>query len=209
MWCDNSYLGGRVLIMVGSRGTLVVLFQWRVRYVPIQASSLSSWNSPHEYHTYHEYKYLNTGKHQHPKSSNAKKRIWSHWQHHGTSAPQPDKASPRFDIRFPPRPSRNSMWICDIWANIVQICKCAKNTEKHLWHLLKQQTPFRSYPVARQFTSPSVLAISVLKHLQSHHFYCWCKPHIHPYPSWPQEWKQHSTSYKKFRFYPQFLWIPC
>jgi hypothetical protein len=51
------------------------------------------------------------------------------------------------------------------------------------------------------------LAISVLKHLQSHHFYCWCKPHIHPYPSWPQEWKQHSTSYKKFRFYPQFLCI--
>ena len=145
MWCDNSYLGGRVLIMVGSRGTLVVLFQWRVRYVPIHASSLSSWNSPHEYHTYHEYKYLNTGKHQHPKSSNAKKRIWSHWQHHGTSAPQPDKASPRFDIRFPPRPSRNSMWICDIWANIMQICKCAKNREASLTSIETANTiPFLS-----------------------------------------------------------------
>lgn len=193
--------------MVGSRWALVVVFHWRVTYVPqgphCHPARIFHMNITH-------IKNINTstlGKHQHPRSSNAKKRIWSwHWPELQVL----NWTRQALDLTYvfsPNLPVTPCEYVA--YAQILCKCKCTKKTEKHLWHLLKQQTPFRSYPVARQFTSPSVLAISVLKHLQSHHFYCWCKPHIHPYPSWPQEWKQHSTSYKKFRFYPQFLWIPC
>ena len=95
-------------------------------------SSLSSCkNISHEYHTYQKYKYLNTGKTSIPKKF---QRQEAHlvMALTRTSGPQLDKAGPGFDIRFLPKPSRNSMWICGICANIMQMQVHEKNWEASL-----------------------------------------------------------------------------
>ena len=81
--------------MVGSRWALVVVFHWRVTYVPQGPHCHPARIFSHEYHTYQKYKYLNTGKTSTPKKF---QRQEAHlvMALTRTSGPQLDKAGPGF-----------------------------------------------------------------------------------------------------------------
>jgi hypothetical protein len=108
IWCDNLYFGVKSANYGGKSMGFGGSFPL-AGHICSPGSSLSSCkNISHEYHTYQKYKYLNTGKTSTPKKF---QRQEAHlvMALTRTSGPQLDKAGPGFDIRFLPKPSRNSM----------------------------------------------------------------------------------------------------